>query len=262
MLVFAVHVVLLGGILLTACNHQTKPTDTPKETNADTALPPGPINPPGSDIASSTTTTTTVPPPVSNVTPPVNNVNPPGGIVPPAVSSTGPVAPVGPASALPSAPSATGASVYVIASGDLLSTIAKKNGVSIKALEEANPGIDPKKLQIGHKLQIPASTAVAATDASKPAAAGSDAAAADGTLYVVKTGDNLGKIAKAHGTTVKALEALNDMKTSAIKVGAKLKVPVMKVASVDAAAPAAPTPAPSNTAPASSVVPPSSTRVN
>ena len=42
------------------------------------------------------------------------------------------------------------------------------------------------------------------------------------------------RIAKTHNTSVKAILALNDMKTSAIKAGQKLKVPVMKMASADA----------------------------
>ena len=132
----------------------------------------------------------------------------------------------------PPIPAVTGGSVYVVAAGDTLGAIAKKSGVSVKAIEDANPGIDPKRLQIKAKLQIPAGAAVASADTGA-------AATGDSTIYVVKTGDILMKIAKAHNTTVKALEALNDMKTSSIKAGQKLKVPVMKMASADVA-PAAP----------------------
>lgn len=134
----------------------------------------------------------------------------------------------------PSFPGATpGGGVYVIAQGDLLSTIARKNGVTLKALEEANPGVDAKKLQIGHKLQIPAGTAGA--DVAKAGPDAATTASGDATTYVVKSGDVLAKIAKAHNTSVKTIEALNDMKTSAIKVGQKLKVPVMKMVSADTA---------------------------
>jgi nucleoid-associated protein YgaU len=44
-------------------------------------------------------------------------------------------------------------------------------------------------------------------------------------LYVVKSGDTLTRIAKAHGTTVKAIEAANDLTGDRIFVGAKLKIP-------------------------------------
>jgi len=44
-------------------------------------------------------------------------------------------------------------------------------------------------------------------------------------LYVVKSGDTLSRIAKAHGTTVKAIETANDLNGDRILVGAKLKIP-------------------------------------
>jgi LysM repeat protein len=45
------------------------------------------------------------------------------------------------------------------------------------------------------------------------------------TLYVVKSGDSLTRIAKAHGITVKALKAANGLEKDRIVVGAKLKIP-------------------------------------
>jgi LysM repeat protein len=45
------------------------------------------------------------------------------------------------------------------------------------------------------------------------------------TLYVIKSGDSLTRIAKAHGTTVKALKAANGLENDRIVVGAKLKIP-------------------------------------
>ena len=44
-------------------------------------------------------------------------------------------------------------------------------------------------------------------------------------LYVVKSGDSLIRIAKVHGTTVKALKAANGLENDRIVVGAKLKIP-------------------------------------
>src|SRR5208337_1958044 len=45
---------------------------------------------------------------------------------------------------------------YSIAQGDTLSALAKKFGVSVKALVDANQGIEPTKLKIGQKIHIPA----------------------------------------------------------------------------------------------------------
>lgn len=44
---------------------------------------------------------------------------------------------------------------YTIKAGDGLAKIAKANGVSLDALEAANPGIDSKKLKIGQKINLP-----------------------------------------------------------------------------------------------------------
>jgi len=44
-------------------------------------------------------------------------------------------------------------------------------------------------------------------------------------LYVVKSGDSLIRIAKVHGTTVKALKAANGLESDRIVVGARLKIP-------------------------------------
>jgi LysM repeat protein len=47
--------------------------------------------------------------------------------------------------------------VYVVKKGDTLYAIAKDNGITLKALMDANPEVtDPKKLRVGQKLKIPA----------------------------------------------------------------------------------------------------------
>ena len=49
-----------------------------------------------------------------------------------------------------------GATEYTIVKGDILEQIAKKFHVSVKAITDANPGIEPTKLKIGQKIHIPA----------------------------------------------------------------------------------------------------------
>jgi LysM repeat protein len=126
---------------------------------------------------------------------------------------------------------------YVVVHGDTLGKIAKKNGVTLSALKAANPGVDPAKLKIGQKLTIPGGGPAAPAMTGGPAAIGSGVA---GETYTVKSGDSLTKIAKAHGTTVKAIRAENNLTTDHIKVGQKLKIP----ARAEAAAPVEPMPAP------------------
>lgn len=48
---------------------------------------------------------------------------------------------------------------------------------------------------------------------------------ADGKAYKVKTGDSLEKIAKAHGTTIKAIKELNNLSKDRIVVGQTLQMP-------------------------------------
>jgi LysM repeat protein len=119
---------------------------------------------------------------------------------------------------------------YKIQKGDLLSTIATKNGVTIGSILKANPNVDPKKLQVGKTIKLPApappATSVAAGTGSTPptGALGSTPGAATGT-YKVKPGDTLTKIARAHGITVNQLRAANNMKTTQVQVGKVLKIP-------------------------------------
>jgi LysM repeat protein len=138
----------------------------------------------------------------------------------------------------------TAGSEYVVVHGDTLGKIAKRCGVTLSALKAANPGIEPTKLKVGQKLTIPAGgTAAAATGG----AVSTETGTAGGETYVVKSGDTLTRIAKTHGTTIKAIEAENNLSTTKIHVGQKLKIP----AKVEAAAPApAPVMAPPPAAPA------------
>jgi LysM repeat protein len=235
LMIFAVHIVVLGGILLVGCKDTAK--DKAK-TDMSTDMAGGPANP--GPVSVAPPDMTPPPPSVPQPTPAApapagNNMTQPVAAMPGTVGTVQPTAPVA-----PPIPAVTGGSVYVIAAGDTLGAIAKKSGVSVKAIEDANPGIDAKKLQIKAKLQIPASSTVASADASKAGADSTAAASGDSSIYIVKTGDTLVKIAKAHNTTVKTIQAMNDMKTAAITAGHKLKVPVMKMASAEAApAPAA-----------------------
>jgi LysM repeat protein len=51
-------------------------------------------------------------------------------------------------------PRATAAAFYVVKSGDSLSRISVKTGVSVPRLETLNPGVDPAALQTGQRLRL------------------------------------------------------------------------------------------------------------
>lgn len=117
----------------------------------------------------------------------------------------------------PLPPVAPAATIYEVKAGDSFTTIAAANQTTVSAITAANPGVDSRKLQLKQKLNLPApGTAVVNTSVPK---------VVDPNLYVVKSGDVLGKIAKDHGTTVTAIKALNGLATDKINVGQKLKLP-------------------------------------
>jgi LysM repeat protein len=120
---------------------------------------------------------------------------------------------------------------HKVEKGDSFYTMAKKYGVTMKAISEANPGVDSTRLKIGQVIKIPPP----APKSGAPTAAASGESSEK--VYVVKSNDNLGKIAKAHGVTVKALRAANNLKTDRITVGQKLKIPARSTAPTEARPP-------------------------
>lgn len=52
--------------------------------------------------------------------------------------------------------SAAAAGTYSIQSGDSFAKIAARTGVSLQALLDANSGVDPRRLQIGQQITLPA----------------------------------------------------------------------------------------------------------
>ena len=139
-------------------------------------------------------------------------------------------------------PVQTTAKQYTVVKGDSFYKIAKANGITIKALIDANPGVDSAKLKVGQALQLPAgaepATAVSATLPTSAIATTSQPAAPTGKAqarYVVKSGDSLSRIARAHGTTVQALKAANGLTSDRVVAGQTLKMPETKTAGAAAA---------------------------
>jgi LysM repeat protein len=207
--VLAVSVLGLMAMLIQGCKRETETANTmPEETNAMPA--------------------------VDTNLPPLEASNPP--VVAPVETNPPVVTPM-------PAPE-TSTTEYIIVRGDTLSKIAKKYGVSVRAIEDANPGIQPTKLKVGQKIEIPASTTNAGGEANSASPSVSPTGVeSGGEIYTVKSGDTLTRIARHYGTTVKALEEENNLTTTKIKVGQKLKIPTA------AAAPAPEAPAPAPVAP-------------
>jgi LysM repeat protein len=224
--VLAIHGVGLMVLLMQGCQKPPEaPPPTPEPTNATPAF----VEP-------------------TNAVPAATNAT-----VSAATPATATVAPTPVETPTPPAPPTTGTE-YTVAKGDTFGSIHKKLHVSVKAITEANPGVDSTKLKIGQKLHIPAAAAPAATSAT--GAAPTEALSAGGEpTYAVKSGDNLSSIAKEKGTTVKALRAANNLKTDRITVGQKLKIPA-KTAAPAGGSTAAPEPASGTSTATPPVAPP------
>ena len=261
--VLAVSVVGLVAMLIGGCKRgDTTPPDI-TAPSPDTNLAPTvdtnitPVTP----LPAETNTPVGGPPMGANQPVPQSVVPPQNGVPPQNAQPNvpAPLPPLPPAAT--DAGSAVGGSEYTVVKGDSLAKIAKKTGVSRKAIQDANPKVVPSKLKIGQKLVIPAGgKTVAPAMPGTIADATPTAPAETGGVqtYTVKSGDTLTKIAKSHGSTVKAIQKANHLTTTAITVGKKLKIPVKGASAMAApvAPPAATTPPVPDTAPSPVVVPP------
>jgi len=205
-----VNVVVLLVLLMQGCKRE-QPATTTELSPLVTDTNPPPVDMSDTNATYAATTNVTATPPASPV------------------AETPPTTP----------PPAAAASEYTILKGDTFSTIAPKFGVSVKALQAANPTVDASKLQIGRKIMIPAPAAAAVPSASSTVGGGA-AVGNNGGPYKVKSGDTLSKIATEHHTTVKAIQSANNLTDSRIKVGQLLKLPAKSGAAE--AVPVAPAP--------------------
>lgn len=101
------------------------------------------------------------------------------------------------------------ASTYTVRSGDTLSTIASRHGTTVAALRNHN-GLRGNVIQPGQQLRIPGS-AQSAESAS--------------TVYIVRRGDSLSRIASRHGVSIEALRNHNGLRGNVIQPGQNLVIP-------------------------------------
>lgn len=106
-----------------------------------------------------------------------------------------------------------------VKTGDSLSKLSKQYGVSVAAIQKAN-GLRGIAINVGDYLIIPDKDGTVAPAVTPDKPAESD------KIHVVKQGEVLGSIARKYGTTVSALQKLNNIKDpSKIRIGQKIKLP-------------------------------------
>ncbi|MGD9694525.1 MAG: LysM peptidoglycan-binding domain-containing protein [Thermoleophilia bacterium] len=141
-----------------------------------------------------------------------------------------------------SAPAGGSGGSYRVRSGDTLSAIAARSGVSAAALASANGLKNPNQVIAGHVLVIPAGGASAPAAGTSSASTGSSAGG-----YRVQPGDSLASIASRYGTTPAALAALNGLSNpNRIVAGTTLSIPAGLTAQAVPAAAVAPPPSASS----------------
>ncbi len=101
-----------------------------------------------------------------------------------------------------------GEKYYTVKSGDSLWSIAKKFNVSVSELKEIN-GLTSSLLSVGKTLKIPVEVQQENKD----------------NIYIVKSGDNLYKIANAYGVNVNDIININKLTNTNLSIGQKLQIP-------------------------------------
>ena len=120
-----------------------------------------------------------------------------------------------------------------VASGETLSHIAERYGIRVSNLTAANPGVSPRRLQIGQNLIVPAGPATSAVRTASRAAAGPTTGATDRAspsrpvtrtaattqervTHVVRSGESPWIIAREYGVFVGDLLAWNGLREGSI----------------------------------------------
>lgn len=215
-----VHLIIIGGVILHG------KIDAGSSAVADSALTPPPVVEVPSTVAPQP-----VPGPVANpghITQPT----PSGAVaVEEPVVEVEAVEPVStPATpATPTTPTVSPADtphkVAVLGTGETLTRFAAKHNTTVAAVLAINPEItNPNRIAAGTNIRVPLP---ADSAEAKQIAADREAARMEreGVAYKVRSGDNLGKIANRFGTSVSAIQKLNNMSNTNIRIGQEISIP-------------------------------------
>ncbi len=111
----------------------------------------------------------------------------------------------------------TGGSTYTVKSGDTLSGIATRHGITVARLKELN-GLSGNNIKPGQKLKVKEGSASSASAA---------APTGNYVTYTVKSGDSFYLIAKNYpGVSAQNIMDFNGLSSSKLKPGMKIKIPV------------------------------------
>ena len=104
-----------------------------------------------------------------------------------------------------------GGTLYTIRAGDTLFSLAQRFNVTVDAIIQANPGIDPNNLRVGQEICIPGTGPVPCPG---------------GTLYTIRAGDTLFSLAQRFNVTVDAvLRANPGIDPNNLRIGQEICIP-------------------------------------
>ena len=139
-----------------------------------------------------------------------------GGGGPSTRSSSSSTAAPAPSASSSSTQSSAPTGTYTVKSGDTLSGIATRHGVTVNQLKQWN-GLTSNNIRVGQKLKLNSSSSASSASASS---------SGDYSTYTVKSGDSLYSIAKNYsGVSAQDIMNFNGMSSSNIKPGMKIKIP-------------------------------------
>src|SRR5699024_8320606 len=111
---------------------------------------------------------------------------------------------------------------YKVKSGDTLSHIASRHGVSVANLKKWN-NLSSDMIYVGQKLSVKGSSSGESSGNSSSSSSGSGNVGS-AKVYTVKSGDTLSRIATNEGVSVANLKSWNNLKSDAIYIGQKLSI--------------------------------------
>ncbi len=111
------------------------------------------------------------------------------------------------------------ASIHKVKSGESLSVIAAKYGTSTTALKKHN-NLRSTSLAVGQKIKIPGDSVEIAAVSKTQTASRKPA-----SIHKVKSGESLSVIAAKYGTTATALKIHNNLRSTSLAIGQKIKIP-------------------------------------
>jgi murein DD-endopeptidase MepM/ murein hydrolase activator NlpD len=153
-----------------------------------------------------------------------------------------------------------GGTPIIVRTDETIDTLARKHGVPASAIMKANGIANPASVGPGHRLVIPRYNRATASAATAPLQTGSvmraAAAGKGGGMHVVAPRETLHSIARLYGKPVSAIATANKISTQTrLKIGDKLVIPGVRVASPPVAQPAPPAAASRHPTPASVAAP-------